>query len=378
MTTKVGRPAIDADCGPSHLVATQAVDAALADAATAGERIASRAKIIFGVLTFLAWSFVSWGRWLFADLFLLGLCLVLIAHSAALLAYLRRHQATLRLHMSSIVIEAAMIGAVPLSWILTREETWFGAGKLPGTYAVMLAISVAGFRLSRRAVVLSTVLNSLWLALLFVLDANVEGLAPFSISDWIVIGVLALAASASAYLFTARARVLALEVASQTERATHGRNLLGAYLSKELAAKALAETELRLGGDRKKAAVMFVDLRGFTKFAEGLDPQDLVAQLNRYLAVVVDVITQHGGVVDKYTGDGVMAVFGVPETHRTTRRVPSPPPPPCTTPLRGTTSNGSPMASLRCDTESASTLATSQPETLGRPTARATPSLATR
>jgi adenylate cyclase len=61
-----------------------------------------------------------------------------------------------------------------------------------------------------------------------------------------------------------------------------------------------------------RATVLFSDLRGFTAHAEKLAPEDLVAQLNDYVGVVVEAIRAEGGVVDKYVGDAVMAVFGVP------------------------------------------------------------------
>ncbi len=61
-----------------------------------------------------------------------------------------------------------------------------------------------------------------------------------------------------------------------------------------------------------QATVLFVDIRGFTQIAELLDPVALIDWLNRYLEVMVRAVTTHGGVVDKFIGDAVMAVFGVP------------------------------------------------------------------
>ena len=69
----------------------------------------------------------------------------------------------------------------------------------------------------------------------------------------------------------------------------------------------------RLGGVGRTATVMFSDLRGFTSFAETLDPERVITILNRYLtAMVDDAIDPHGGTLVDYMGDGIMVVFGAP------------------------------------------------------------------
>ena len=69
----------------------------------------------------------------------------------------------------------------------------------------------------------------------------------------------------------------------------------------------------RLGGVARTVTVMFSDMRGFTSFAETLDPERVITILNRYLtAMVDDAIDPHGGTLVAYMGDGIMAVFGAP------------------------------------------------------------------
>ncbi len=67
--------------------------------------------------------------------------------------------------------------------------------------------------------------------------------------------------------------------------------------------------ELKLGGERRRVAVLFSDIRGFTALTETLGPEDVVRTLNIYLNLQSEVIHQRGGVVDKFVGDAVMALF---------------------------------------------------------------------
>ena len=83
------------------------------------------------------------------------------------------------------------------------------------------------------------------------------------------------------------------------------------FHSKEISEKLLSG-ELKLGGERKTATVFFSDVRGFTAMSERMDPEALVSILNRYMTKMVSVIIQYGGIVDKYVGDAIMAIWGVP------------------------------------------------------------------
>ncbi len=70
--------------------------------------------------------------------------------------------------------------------------------------------------------------------------------------------------------------------------------------------------DLRFGGVRRECTVLFSDLRGFTSFAEELEPDRVIEVLNRYLEAMSDAIMDHGGTLVAYMGDGIMAVFGAP------------------------------------------------------------------
>ncbi|HEX5434416.1 MAG TPA: adenylate/guanylate cyclase domain-containing protein [Candidatus Angelobacter sp.] len=84
------------------------------------------------------------------------------------------------------------------------------------------------------------------------------------------------------------------------------------FLAPEVAEMIAANPQIRLGGVNQRVSVMFADIRGFTQFSEHTEPARVVEVLNEYFTRVTDVILDHDGMIDKYIGDAVMAVFGVP------------------------------------------------------------------
>ncbi len=89
------------------------------------------------------------------------------------------------------------------------------------------------------------------------------------------------------------------------------RDLLDKNVSPEVAARLLRDGAA-LGGEEREVTVLFADLRGFTTLSEGMAPRELVGVLNRYLDRMSACIEAEGGVVDKYIGDEIMALFGAP------------------------------------------------------------------
>jgi adenylate cyclase len=89
------------------------------------------------------------------------------------------------------------------------------------------------------------------------------------------------------------------------------RDLLGKVVSPEIAAQ-LLHSDLKLGGEEREVTILFSDLRDFTTLSERMAPGDLLVLLNRYLDRMSTIVEKHGGVVDKYIGDAIMALFGAP------------------------------------------------------------------
>ena len=89
----------------------------------------------------------------------------------------------------------------------------------------------------------------------------------------------------------------------------------GQYVSPSVVEKillALEEGELKLGGEERQVTVMFADVRNFTSIAENMPPQELVKALNRYLSVIIKAAIKYDGMVNKFGGDSVMAVWNAP------------------------------------------------------------------
>jgi adenylate cyclase len=89
-------------------------------------------------------------------------------------------------------------------------------------------------------------------------------------------------------------------------------DLFGRHVGRDVARAAAAAGEVRLGGEVRRVGVLFVDLVGSTSLTAEQPPEDVVGLLNRFFAVVVEVVEEHDGWINKFEGDAALAVFGAP------------------------------------------------------------------
>lgn len=93
------------------------------------------------------------------------------------------------------------------------------------------------------------------------------------------------------------------------------RNVLNLVADEKVAQQLLTGKTVALGGERREVTILFCDIRGFTELTSPMPPEEVIDMLNEHMTILTHVIKAHDGVVDKFVGDCVMAVFGAPFSH---------------------------------------------------------------
>ena len=104
------------------------------------------------------------------------------------------------------------------------------------------------------------------------------------------------------------------EALEQERRLAIEKQKMGAYIPKHVVDEISRnrEEKLALGGKTEQLTILFSDIQGFTRLSEAMDPQKVVSFLNVYMTAMTNIIEEEGGIIDKYIGDGIMAIFTRP------------------------------------------------------------------
>ncbi|MFN4278780.1 CHASE2 domain-containing protein [Thermosynechococcus sp.] len=208
--------------------------------------------------------------------------------------------------MAGVFIHAQMVGQFIDAGLGDRAVIWFWPDGVENAWIILWALigAILAWRI-RHPVALGTAVGTALLMLLL----TCYGL--FLKLGWVplVPPVLTLLL-ASGGVVTYRA-----QQAQQQQQMVM--RLLGQSISPEIAAAMWERRDEllkdgKLPGQRLIATLLFTDLKGFSTISEGMEPEELFHWLNTYLERVADVVQRYHGVINKFTGDGIMAVFGVP------------------------------------------------------------------
>jgi adenylate cyclase len=97
------------------------------------------------------------------------------------------------------------------------------------------------------------------------------------------------------------------------EQRNYAQSALGKFLPRDVATQILRDpTQMALNGERREIYALFSDLQGFTEMTHGLEPETVAALLNAYLDLLSRAVLEHGGTIDKFVGDAVVAFWGAP------------------------------------------------------------------
>ena len=195
-----------------------------------------------------------------------------------------------------VIIHASMLNALLTNTFYAKWSPWYAAAAVVGLALIM----GAGACLHSLAGLFGTALACLCV---------IPGLTLLQFTHFCLVPVATLSGAALVLFLVL---VITIEVITSRERAFI-QSAFVKYVPEKVVKQILADPmSVRLGGHEMDLSVMFTDIQDFTNISEASPPKELVTQINEYFTEMTKIVHDHGGIIDKYQGDAIMAEFGIP------------------------------------------------------------------